>query len=216
MTTSPVRVAVVDDHPLMREGVVAALAARPDFSVVGEGASVTDAIDLCEKFHPDIILLDISMPGNGIVGVRRIASEYPGVCVIMLTASELDDDVMAALGAGARGYILKGIGGQELADIVSSVFAGGSYVSPDLAVRLLKELREPSGSPAVRQGNVIEELTARETQILKLLADGNSNKEIGRALDLQEKTVKHYMTSILQKLQVKNRVEAALKARDIL
>jgi two-component system nitrate/nitrite response regulator NarL len=130
----------------------------------------------------------------------------------MLTVSEHDDDVLSALQAGARGYILKGVGGEELVGIVRAVNRGESYVSPDLAARLLVEVR--SGNTRDAASDPVAGLTAREEQILKLVSRGLSNKEVGRDLDLREKTIKHYMTNILQKLQVRNRVEAAIMVRE--
>jgi DNA-binding NarL/FixJ family response regulator len=130
--------------------------------------------------------------------------------VAMLTASEADDDLMQAIKLGAQGYILKGVGAGELVDLVRELAAGRSYVSPGLAGRLLVAMRRRE-TVAV---NPLDDLSKREEDILKLVAQGKSNREVGEALDLQEKTVKHYMTSILQKLQVRNRVEAAMLARE--
>ena len=203
---------LADDHPLFREGVSRTLISEADFEVVGEAADAQEAVELARNILPDIILLDISMPGSGIEAARQISRICPVVKLIMLTVSEHDDDVMSALQAGARGYILKGIGGRELVGIIRSVHQGESYVSPDLAARLLVEMRESDSDAVMR--DPLSELTAREEQILKGVSRGLSNKEIGLELGLQEKTVKHYMTNILQKLQVRNRVEAALIARD--
>ncbi|MCB1761298.1 MAG: response regulator transcription factor [Gammaproteobacteria bacterium] len=207
-----IRTVLADDHPLFREGVARTLMAEPDFDIVGEGTNADEAVQLASDLLPDVIILDISMPGSGLEAARRVASVCPVVKIIMLTVSEHDDDVAAALQAGARGYILKGIGGKELVDIVRSVYRGESYVSPDLAARLLTEMKG-GGRRGIRR-DPLSELTAREEQILKGVSRGLSNKEIGRELNLQEKTVKHYMTNILQKLQVRNRVEAALMAKD--
>lgn len=207
-----ITVTLVDDHPLFRDGVATTLAGAEDFEIVGQGVSAEDAVRLAREFLPDIALLDISMPGGGIEAARCIAVDCPVVKVVMLTVSEQDDDVIAALKAGARGYILKGVGGDELVRIVRAVHRGESYVSPDLAARILMEAGN-AGDDRSAPDPLID-LTAREEQILRLVSRGLSNKEIGRDLDLQEKTVKHYMTNILQKLQVRNRVEAALLARD--
>jgi len=207
-----IRIVLVDDHPLFREGVAMTLASEPDIEVLGQGVSADDALRLVKKFLPDIVLLDISMPGGGIEAARKIAVSCPVVKIVMLTVSEQDDVVVTALQAGARGYILKGVGGEELVSIVRAVNRGESYVSPDLAARLLVEMQ--SGNSNGSAPDLFSALTAREEQILKLVSRGFSNKEIGRELGLQEKTVKHYMTNILQKLQVRNRVEAALLARD--
>ena len=202
---------VADDHPLYREGVVRTLSAEPDIEVAGVGASADEAVSLVAGHMPDIALLDISMPGGGLSAARRIAEAYPAVKIVMLTVSEQDEDVHAALKAGARGYVLKGIGGAELVQLLREVAGGASYVSPTLAARLLKEAGQGGDTgPAGR----LDSLTDREHEILMHVADGMSNKEVARALDLQEKTVKHYMTNILKKLQVRNRVEAAILARE--
>ncbi|HSF93796.1 MAG TPA: response regulator transcription factor [Thermohalobaculum sp.] len=206
-----IRIVLVDDHPLFREGVAKTLTDQGGFEVVGQGASADDAVRLADEHLPDIMLLDISMPGGGIEAARKIAGNCPVVKIIMLTVSEHNDNVVAALKAGARGYILKGVGGDELISIVRDVKKGDSYVSPDLAARLLTDVQ--SGTKDDDEVDPVAGLTAREEQILKLVSQGLSNKEVARDLDLQEKTVKHYMTNILQKLQVRNRVEAALLAR---
>lgn len=207
-----VRIVLVDDHPLFREGVAMTLSGEPELDIVGQGVSAEDAVRLVKDLLPDIVLLDISMPGGGIEAARQIAVSCPVVKIVMLTVSEHDDDVLSALQAGARGYILKGVGGKELIGIVRAINRGESYVSPDLAARLLVESRV--GGTHDAEPDPIAGLTALEEQILKLVSRGLSNKEVGRDLDLQEKTVKHYMTNILQKLQVRNRVEATLLARD--
>lgn len=207
--TEKIRVVLVDDHPLLREGVASTLEAEPDFEVVAQGSNAKDALTLARDHMPDVIMLDVSMDGGGINAASAIAAACPIVKIVMLTVSEDEDDVLAALKVGARGYVLKGVGGPELVRIVRLVDQGESYVTPSLAASLLGELREqkkPAPDP-------LSELTDRERQILELLATGRSNKEIAGKLFLSEKTVKHYMTNILQKLQVRNRVEAALLAQ---
>jgi two-component system nitrate/nitrite response regulator NarL len=161
---------------------------------------------------PDIILLDISMPGSGIEAASMITKASPVVKIVMLTASERQDDVMKSLHAGACGYILKGVGGNELIEIVHGIYSGDSYVSPQLAARMLSELKDKPLVDGDAQ-DVFSDLTAREEQILESIARGFSNKEIGRVCNITEKTVKHYVTNVLQKLQVRNRVEAALLAQ---
>lgn len=208
-----VKLVVADDHPLYREGVVRTLSEEPGFEVVGEGADADEAVSLVAAHMPDLVLLDISMPGGGLSAARRIADAFPAVRIIMLTVSERDEDVHAALKAGALGYVLKGVGGAELIRVARDVANGSAYVSPALAARLLKEVGEPAAESA-RPANLLAALTGREREILELVADGKSNKEVARTLDLQEKTVKHYMTNILKKLQVRNRVEAAILAHE--
>ena len=210
---SRISLIVADDHPLYREGVVRTLSAEPDISIAGVGASADEALSLVAGHAPDVVLLDISMPGGGLSAAKRIAEAYPAVKIVMLTVSEQDEDVHAALKAGARGYVLKGVGGAELVQLVREVAKGASYVSPSLAARLLKEAGE-GGAGAAATTDRLDSLTEREREILALVADGMSNKEVARDLDLQEKTVKHYMTNILRKLGVRNRVEAAILARE--
>jgi two-component system nitrate/nitrite response regulator NarL len=195
-----IRVAIVDDHPLFRGGVVSTIQETPDFEVVGQGASADDALALVARHMPDPVCLDISMPGGGIEAARRIGAGYPAVRIVMLTASEEDEDVLAALKAGARGYVLKGVGASELVGVLRGVARGESYVSLSLAARVLSAMQGLLGSGAAP--DPLADLTKREEQILRHVARGLSNKEVGRELDLQEKTVKHYMTDILQKLQV--------------
>ncbi|MCA1552775.1 MAG: response regulator transcription factor [Chloroflexi bacterium] len=208
--TEKIHVAIVDDHPLFREGVVNTLRAEPDFEIIGEGTSAQDALRLCTEHLPDLMLLDINIPGGGLNILPRISAECPVTKVVMLTASEEEDDVVAALKAGARGYILKGVSARELIRILRAVCDGEAYVTPTLAASLLSEMTSDTGTAA---HDPLSQLTEREHQILELVASGQSNKEIGARLYLSEKTVKHHMTNILQKLQVRNRVEAALLAQ---
>lgn len=209
--TDLLQIAIVDDHPLFRSGVADALRRHGGFEIVAEGGSADEAIAIAGAKLPDVMLLDVSMPGGGIRAVREISRAFPVVKVVMLTVSEAEDDVTASLRAGARGYILKGVAARELISILRAVAAGDVYVTPSLAATLLFELTgAPSGRPA---GSLLDELTEREREILEKVAGGDSNKEIAAALQLSEKTVKHHMTNILQKLQVRNRVEAALIAK---
>lgn len=210
--TDEIRIVLADDHPIYRDGLVRSLADAGGIAVVGLAKDGEEAAEVVARERPDVVLLDISMPkGGGLAALSRILQMENPPRVAMLTASESDEDLMQAIKLGALGYILKGVGGEELADLVRELAAGRSYVSPGLAGRLLVALRRPPAPAAAP--NPLEELTKREEDILKLVAQGKSNREVGEVLDLQEKTVKHYMTSILQKLQVRNRVEAAMLAR---
>lgn len=207
-----IKIVLIDDHPLFREGVAYILRSEPDLEVVGQGENLDQALQLVADNKPDIILLDISIPGGGIRAAENISTLYPQTKIIMLTASSDDDDLVAALKGGARGYILKGVAARELIGIVHSVWAGEGYVTPSLAATLLSEMA--AGQRQARPvASPLDELTERERQILEHIADGLSNKEIGLRLHLTEKTIKHYVTSILQKLQVRNRVEAAMLAQ---
>jgi DNA-binding NarL/FixJ family response regulator len=208
----PIHLVIIDDHPLFREGVANTLRADPDITLVGEGMTAADAVRLAGEVLPDIILLDLTIPGGGLRAAQAIAAAYPVIKLVMLTASEDEDDVLTAMKSGARGYILKGVSARELIRIIRAVAAGEGYVPPSLAASLLAEMTgtAPAGRTAA---SPLDALSEREHQILEGVAAGLSNKEIGKQLVLTEKTVKHYMTNILQKLQVRNRVEAALLAQ---
>jgi DNA-binding NarL/FixJ family response regulator len=205
VTEESIRIVVVDDHPMFRAGVVSSLAAQPDISVVGEGSSADEALRLAEELMPDVCVLDINMPGGGLNAARSITSALPQTRVVMLTVSEDEDDLLAAMKAGASGYVLKGAAAAELVGVLRTVHAGEVYVAPGLAWGLLREMSRPRSVP-------LDELSAREREVLELVAAGLSNQEIGARLGLAEKTIKHYMTSILGKLRVRSRVEAALLA----
>ena len=206
-----IRIVLADDHPIYRDGLARSLSDDAGIEVVGEASDGVEACEVVLRERPDVVLLDISMPrGGGIAALSRIMQMEAPPKVAMLTASEADDDLMQAIKLGAMGYILKGVGASELVDLVHELHAGRSYVSPGLAGRLLVAMRRRDAKAEV---NPLDDLSKREEDILKLVAQGKSNREVGEALELQEKTVKHYMTSILQKLQVRNRVEAAMLAR---
>src|SRR5215470_108328 len=205
-----IRIAVIDDHPMFREGAVQALTCVDGIEVVGEGATAADALKVAEELRPDVMLLDIGLPGGGVQAAANIARVYPDVRAVMLTASESEQDVASALQAGARGYILKGSSGAEVIETVRAIFRGESYVAPSLAARLLIQMGKRTEVIAPKPAN---DLTAREEEILGLVSSGMTNKEIANRLDLTERTVKHHMTSIMRKSNVRNRVEAMLKFR---
>lgn len=204
----PISVIVVDDHSLFRAGVIQSLQLDDRIRVVGEGGTGQDAVNLAVAHSPDVALIDISMPGDGIAAARGIAEKARSTRVVMLTVSENDDDVMRSLEAGAVGYILKGIRASDLLVAVKSVAAGGSFLSPDLAVRLL------AGTQTKRKASKLAGLSRQERRTLRLVASGLSNREVGEQLGIAEKTVKFHLASIFAKLDVRNRVEASLLARE--
>jgi DNA-binding NarL/FixJ family response regulator len=207
--TDPIRILIADDHPLFREGVAQSLASEPGFTVVGQAGSGEEAFSLVADLLPDVLLLDVTMPGDGgIVTAGKVAAAWPVVRIIMLTVSEEQDTLMAALKAGARGYVLKGVTARDLANAVRVVASGDIYISPALAGGILFELTANK-----QDDDPLTTLTDRERDILSLVAEGLTNREIGDRLHLAEKTIKHYMTNVLQKLHVRSRVEAALLAQ---
>lgn len=210
--SQPIKVVIVDDHPLFRTGVARTLEESGRFDIVGQGASADDALRLAREARPNIIILDLSMPGGGLNAAKSLTTTMPDLRILILTASESDDDLSSALQAGAHGYVVKGVSSSALIDAVAGVADGEGYVSPALAARLLNEMRRLKSSAS--NDDPLSSLTPREEEILALVGQGMSNKEIGRKLNLQEKSVKHHMTSILEKLHVRNRTEAALLLRD--
>lgn len=205
--TEPIRIVIADDHPLFREGVFHSLASQPDLVVVGQADSGEEALRLASDLVPDVVLLDIGMPGwGGLATVEKLSQACPATKVVMLTVFDDEDRLLAAFKAGARGYVLKGLPARDLAHIVRVVAAGDVYVSPTLAAGMLRELTSK------RPQNPLSELSERERDVLSLVAEGLTNREIGERVHLAEKTVKHHMTNILGKLHVRSRVEAALLA----
>ena len=208
-----INLVIVDDHPLFREGVIAILGSEADIEIVGQGVTAADAVQLVRDLLPDAIILDVNIPGGGLNAARTISAQFPVVKIIMLTGSADEDDVLTALKAGVEAYVLKGVAARELIGIIHTVQAGESYVTPTLAASLLMEMTAISQDERPAASEPLDDLTGREREILELIADGKSNKEIGVQLFLTEKTIKHYVTNILQKLRVRNRVQAALLAQ---
>ena len=203
---------IADDHALFREGLASILTTEPDFEVLAQASNANEAVQKARELLPDMILLDIDMPGSGLWAAQTVAEQCPVTKIVMLTASEDNDHLMKALEVGARAYILKGVAARELTRILRSVADGESYVPPALAASLLKEM-STTGRQEKQPHDLIDDLTEREREILEGLAAGFSNREIAQKMFLSEKTVKYYMTNLLQKLQVRNRVEAALLAQ---
>lgn len=205
-----IRVSVVDDHPLLREGVVHILKSAPDIEVVSQGATAKEAIEIAASQDLDVLVLDISIPGGGLQALQAILDGDPGFKVLMLTVSADESDVLTALRLGAKGYVLKGVSGPELIQALRSVYLDGQYISPSLGAKLLLDVGR---GKSISKGNVFEDLSSRQDEILLLVGQGLSNKEIGAKLHLSDRTVKHHMTNVFQKLGVRNRLEAALLVR---
>lgn len=209
----PISIAIVDDHAIMCEGLRNAFEMAGVFEVVGAVGDRVSALDLIAEMLPDLVLLDVNIPGGGIETARQISVRYPAIKIVMLTAYDDEHFVSLSLRMGASGYLLKGVTAAELIGAVRQIMAGECYVSPSLAARLLASGNRPM---VLRDGPLdgVVDLTNREEAILRLIAQGISNREIGEALGLSERTVRHYVANVLEKLHVRNRVEAALMAYD--
>jgi two-component system nitrate/nitrite response regulator NarL len=206
---STIKVAIIDDHPLFREGVIAIVRRHDEFKVVGEGKSANDAIEVAKTTRPDVMLLDMVIPGGGLTALRAIRRCCSSVRVIMLTASEASNDILTAFEEGAVGYLLKGIHKSELVTAIKTARDGSIVLDPKLAVYALSQLGMAARTTDPRP-DAFRQLTERETEVLVWVSRGCSNKDIGTTLGLTERTVKNYMSRIMTKLQVRNRVEAAL------
>jgi DNA-binding NarL/FixJ family response regulator len=204
------RVLVVEDHPLFRKGVVALLAAEPDLEVAGTAGSGEEAVVLAADLRPDVVLMDLQLPGmSGIEATRAIAAADPAARVLVLSLFEDEDSVFLALRAGARGYVLKDAGEEELTGAIRAVARGEAIFSRAIAGRVLAYFAQPREAP-----KVFPALTDREREILGLIAQGHPNPSIARRLSLSPKTVANYVSAIFAKLQVADRAEAMIRARE--
>ncbi len=211
----PIRVLIADDHALMRDGLRGILSMMPDVEVAGEAATGEEAIEKAVSLLPDVILMDIQMPGmNGIEATRRILRAVPRIGVIIVSVFADDDLVFAMMRAGARGYVLKEADDEELMRAVRGVARGEASFSPAVAARLIDFFRHLNAPRSLAAADVFPELTAREGAILSLIAQGKTNQAIAEALFLSEKTVRNYASNIFDKLQVATRAEAIIRARD--
>ncbi|WP_236654259.1 response regulator transcription factor [Streptacidiphilus anmyonensis] len=210
--TSGVRVVVVDDHPLFREGLRAALESTDDVRVVAEAETAADALEAVAAQRPDVVVMDLSLPdASGIEATKRLGQLHPGVPVLMLTTSDDDGSLLGALQAGARGYLVKGAGRDEVLHAVRTVAHGGAVFSADVATRISALL---TGGVRREAEQLFPALTSREVEVLDLVARGLDNRRIARELYLAEKTVRNHVSHIFDKLHVATRTEAAARARD--
>ncbi len=209
---TPVRVLVVDDHQLFREGVRALLDSLDRIDVVGEAASGREALALAERSLPDVVLMDVQMPDmTGLEATRRLLAAHPSVGVVIVTMFDDDETVFAAMRAGARGYVLKGAGQADLARAVEAVARGEAIYGPAVAGRILQFFRASRTDLPV---DAFPDLTDREREVLDLIAAGKANAAIARRLGITEKTVKNHVSNIYSKLHVADRAQAMLRARD--
>jgi DNA-binding NarL/FixJ family response regulator len=206
-----IRVLIADDHALFRYGMRAMLNSDPGFKVVGEAATGEEAVGKATELKPDIVLMDIQMPDlNGIDATRRIVQVDPGIGVVVVTMFEEDDSVFAAMRAGARGYVLKGADADEVVKVMRAVAEGEAHFGPDIARRLMGFFSAPKHAPT----EAFPELTAREGEVLDLIARGSNNAEIAKRLYVSPKTVRNHVSNIFLKLQVADRAQAMIRARE--
>jgi DNA-binding NarL/FixJ family response regulator len=214
--TDKIRLLIVDDQRLMREGLRTLLELEHGFEIVGEAADGQAALDAYAELKPDVILMDIRMPGmDGVEATRRLCRSWPETRVIILTTFDDDANVFEGLRAGAVGYLLKDLSGQELANAVRTVYNGGALIEPTVAKRVMAEFARLHPPARTIEEGLPEPLSERELAVLKLVSAGLSNREIGSKLGLSEGTVKNYVTRVLQKIGVRDRTQAALRGREL-
>ena len=208
---SPIRILVVDDHPVVRNGLIAMLETQRDFHVVGEAGSGLEALEIVETNQPDVILLDLEMPEfDGLETLEHLRSDHPDAKVIVFTAFDTDDRIVSAVQAGAKGYLLKGSPREQIFQAIRVVSEGGSTLEPLVASKLMHHLASEGRKDA--DLGQFDPLTRRETEVLALLAQGKTNKEIADSLVITERTTKFHVSSILSKLGASNRTEAVTLA----
>ena len=211
-----IRILLVDDQQLMREGLRILRELEPDLEIVGEAGDGQSALDAYAQLEPDVVLMDVRMPGmDGVEATWRLRERWPDARIMILTTFDDDEYVFEGLRAGALGYLLKDVSGHDLADAVRTIAAGGALIEPSVARRVVTEFARMAPPRRPPDEGLAEPLSDREREILRLLAQGLSNREIADRLSLAHGTVKNYVTTILQKLGVRDRTQAALRAREL-
>lgn len=212
-SSDDIRVMICDDHALFRRGLIMVLEAEDDIEVVAEAEDGEDAVEKAVEFVPDVVLMDVRMPGvDGIEATRRIAEKVPTAKILMLTVSDEEEDLYEAIKAGATGYLLKEVSIEEVAPAARAVVAGQSLISPSMASKLLGEFSNLAKRAEERTAVPTPRLTERELEVLRLVAQGKSNREIAGDLYISENTVKNHVRNILEKLHLHTRMEAVMYA----
>ncbi|WP_353893717.1 response regulator transcription factor [Proteinivorax hydrogeniformans] len=211
--TNHIRTAVIDDHSMIREGIVNLLEREDEIDIVAQGANGQEAIEIVKEHRPDIVLMDINMPIlNGIEATEKIKNEYPKTKIIMLTIHDGEEYIFKAINLGAEGYVLKDAGKEILLSALKNVYNGDAFISPNITKKVFKELtRLERKKPTKENPQQVFRFSKREWEVYKLMAEGNSNKEIGCALNITEKTVKNHVSSIFKKMEVFDRTQAVIK-----
>jgi DNA-binding NarL/FixJ family response regulator len=211
-----IKILIVDDQALFREGLVTLLSVQPDFKVVGEAANGEEALRLCAQHHPNVVLMDLRMPVlDGVTATRRLRATLPDCRVIVLTTFDDDEYVFEGMRAGAVGYLLKDVSSEKLFEAIRASARGEYFLLPSITAKVIEEFARVSRPAPPQVEPLIDPLSGREIEILRLVATGASNKEIAERLVIAEGTVKNHLTNILAKLGVKDRLQAVLKAREL-
>ena len=207
-----ISVAVIDDQPIFRAGISSVISNDNSCQLVAQGGNYDDVVSIVNSHRPDVVLLDFHVPGGGIKALKEVRQIIPTTKTVMFSTEQCEAELLQSLDAGAHGYLLKGVQGDHLIQVVKTVHQGSLYTDPSFAAELLARKYKKR----IETESIFASLTMRERDILCLVTEGFTNKEIARSFEIAEKTVKHYMTTVLQKLQVRNRVEAALIARKVM
>lgn len=206
----PVSVALVDDHAILLEGMVSLYSEMDDIEIIGQGESADDALAIVSELRPNVIVVDLNMPGDALAAISSIVRDHPETRIVVFTATESIDLAVKALGLGASGYVLKGSPAGELYKAIKSVNAGGTFIAPAFAPKVISSMKAAKGR---QKDQMREDLSPRETDILQLLLLGKTNKEIASSLNLTEITIKHHMTILMQKMNARSRLEVFLAAQ---
>lgn len=208
----PISVAFVDDHPILLEGLVSLYSGKDDLFISAQGESAVDAVKIAEEKRPDVLVLDLNMPGDTISAIDLIVRSYHSTKIIVFTAASNIDTAVRVLDLGVYGYVLKGSTAKDLHEAIRIVHGGNTFITPGFATKVILSMK---AAEMRRKTRVQKQLSAREEQIVRYLMMGKTNREIARMLDISEKTVKHYMTLLMQKLDARNRLEVVLAAQKL-
>ncbi|WP_457581219.1 response regulator [Ensifer canadensis] len=205
-----ISVAFVDDHPILLEGLVSLYSGKSDLEIVAKGENAVDALKIVEEFSPEVLVLDLSMPGDAIAAIELVAQKYKDTRIIVFTANSSIETAIQVLNYGVSGYVLKGSSASDLHEAIRTVYDGETFITAGFATKVIMAMKT---AEIRRRSQAQRRLSLREEQIVRHLMRGSTNREIAACLDISEKTVKHYMTVLMQKLDVRNRVEVVLAAQ---